>query len=155
MFDLKSFPDAVEKTGWTGWITKFLSTARELIVQRLSEGKCLVLMNAAGNVTNTLSSLSQIIIDPNFRTLNGFVYLIHKDWVAYGLSAPKQFPIFAHFIHCVFELFVQQPFAFEFNQVLLPYFILFYHILSYFLSNGCNRTSCFSCAIRWRQECWR
>lgn len=34
--------------------------------------------------TPTLLSIVQILIDPHYRTFNGFNELIHKDWIMYG-----------------------------------------------------------------------
>jgi myotubularin-related protein 6/7/8 len=34
--------------------------------------------------TSQLSSLSQICLDPYFRTIDGFMALVEKDWVSLG-----------------------------------------------------------------------
>jgi len=34
--------------------------------------------------TSQLSSLSQICLDPYFRTIDGFMALVEKDWVSFG-----------------------------------------------------------------------
>lgn len=99
-------------------ISKFLSVSTDLLAHRLQEGKSILLQNSQGNVCNSLACLTQLILDPHARTLNGFIALIHKEWVVYGLGATKQIAIFAHFAHCVFELLIQQPFAFEFTEAL-------------------------------------
>lgn len=79
--------------------------------------------------TSQVSSLVQLIIDPYFRTFDGFLTLVEKEWrVAgyrfktrhgigeYGKHADEErSPIFVLFLDCVHQLFIQNFESFEFN----------------------------------------
>ncbi|KAL6074245.1 Myotubularin-related protein 2 [Balamuthia mandrillaris] len=83
--------------------------------------------------TTQLCSLMQLMLDPHYRTMEGFHMLIEKDWLCYGhqfhlrcghggISGSlqrKQSPIFLQFLDCVWQLLQQFPFFFEFNDTLL------------------------------------
>ena len=79
-----------------------------------------------------LSSLSQILLDPFFRTINGFAVLIEKDWLSFGhqfalrngisikqSSEEQSSPIFLQFLDAVHQLQLQYPNSFEFNEKFL------------------------------------
>lgn len=77
-----------------------------------------------------VSSLTQIILDPFFRTKFGFQSLIQKDWVALGHPFANRLghilskdiepsPIFLLFLDCVWQLTQQYPTAFQFSETYL------------------------------------
>jgi hypothetical protein len=77
--------------------------------------------------TPQITSLAQLLLDPHYRTIEGFAILIEKDWcsfghkfserVAIGHPADEQFaPVFIQFLDCVFQIISQFPHAFEFNE---------------------------------------
>lgn len=77
-----------------------------------------------------ISSLTQIISDPYFRTKNGFQSLIQKDWVALGhhfafrlghVQNPdlEPSPLFLLFLDCVWQLLQQHPRAFQISETYL------------------------------------
>jgi hypothetical protein len=79
--------------------------------------------------TSQLSCLSQLLVEPRYRTIDGFHILIDKDWVAFGHMFTKrcigtggsklQTPIFLQFLDCVWQIMRQHPSRFEFNENLL------------------------------------
>ena len=78
--------------------------------------------------TSQLTSLVQIMLDPYYRTLEGFPRLIHKEWLCFGHrfetragsgTAPQEreiSPIFFMFLDCVFQMTRQFHTAFEFSS---------------------------------------
>eukprot|EP01105_Mastigella_eilhardi_P018716 TRINITY_DN4358_c0_g1_i1.p1 TRINITY_DN4358_c0_g1~~TRINITY_DN4358_c0_g1_i1.p1 ORF type:complete len:715 (+),score=197.66 TRINITY_DN4358_c0_g1_i1:242-2146(+) len=128
--------DAIAKklssTKWLLHIGMIIAGAAE-IVQLLEYGKSVVIHCSDGwDRTSQLSSLTLIILDPYYRTLNGFMVLIEKEWISYGHMMHKRIahvpsqkkqgeraPIFPQFIDCVFQLMNHLTNAFEFNEALL------------------------------------
>ncbi|KPP60316.1 myotubularin-related protein 12-like, partial [Scleropages formosus] len=77
-----------------------------------------------------ISSLVQVMLDPHFRTLEGFQSLVQKEWVAGGhhfldrcnyLHKDKelQSPVFLLFLECVWQLLQQYAPAFQFSETYL------------------------------------
>lgn len=76
-------------------------------------------------------SLAGIILDPYYRTIDGFGALVEKEWLAFGHkfstrcghiqgSDSKQVsPVFTQFLDCVWQLTQQFPYDFEFNEKFL------------------------------------
>ena len=83
--------------------------------------------------TSQLSALSQILLDKYYRTLEGFIVLIEKDWLSFGHQfrlrngfCPKEkrdefSPIFLQWLDCVYQIMEQNCSKFEFNVNLLSY----------------------------------
>ena len=71
------------------------------------------------------------MMDPYYRTIRGFQTLIEKDWVSFGYKfqdrvghahlakSAELSPVFQQWIDCVWQLWVQFPTEFEFNEQLL------------------------------------
>eukprot|EP01125_Pyxidicula_operculata_P004902 TRINITY_DN1814_c0_g1_i1.p1 TRINITY_DN1814_c0_g1~~TRINITY_DN1814_c0_g1_i1.p1 ORF type:complete len:2509 (+),score=641.73 TRINITY_DN1814_c0_g1_i1:27-7553(+) len=60
-----------------------------------------------------LSSIAQVMIDPYYRTIDGFFTLISKEWRISGESMWIHFNIF---ITCVYQLLVLHPTLFEYTE---------------------------------------
>lgn len=84
--------------------------------------------------TAQVAALTQILLDPYYRTFEGFAVLVEKDWLAYGhqfhkrighglrsFSADERGPIFLQFLDSVYQLICQNPTAFEYNDQFLIY----------------------------------
>ena len=89
--------------------------------------------------TAQLSCISQLLLDKYYRTLEGFICLIEKDWLSFGhqfryrngfysssdpndknAAKENQFsPIFLQWLDCVYQLMCQNYTKFEFNLNLL------------------------------------
>ena len=123
--------------------TKWLSYLSDLLLGSILVAKCLVLnknvlvhCSDGWDRTAQVCSLVQIILDPYYRTIEGFAVLVEKEWVSFGhkfasrngcddsLQKEKEkerCPIFIQFLHAVHQMTLQYPTAFEFNE----YFLLF------------------------------
>ena len=83
--------------------------------------------------TSQLAALSQILLDKYFRTLEGFIVLIEKDWLSFGhqfrlrngfCSKEKRdefSPIFLQWLDCIYQIIEQNCDKFEFNINLLSF----------------------------------
>ncbi|KAF2101676.1 phosphatases II [Rhizodiscina lignyota] len=104
--DITSFPpnrDQLTKSGWLKHITNLLDGAG-LIARQVGIHHSHVLIHCSDgwDRTSQLSALSQLCLDPYYRTLDGFITLVEKDWLSFGhmfrhrsgfLSSEKWFEI--------------------------------------------------------------
>ncbi len=85
-------------------------------------------------------SLSQIIIDPYFRTIEGLIVLIEKEWLSFGhqfafrngilikdANEDQRAPIFLQWLDCIHQLIYQMPNAFQFNLDLVLFIASHYN----------------------------
>ena len=79
--------------------------------------------------TPQICCLSQMLLDPYYRTLNGFCVLVAKEWVSFGhrfrtrighmvdnADDDGRSPTFIQFLDCVWQLLCSFPLRFEFNE---------------------------------------
>lgn len=76
-------------------------------------------------------ALTELCLDEYYRTVRGFEVLIEKDWISFGHKfhlryghgdikpSDQRSPIFPQFLFCVYQLLLQYPYAFQFNENLL------------------------------------
>jgi hypothetical protein len=87
--------------------------------------------------TAGLTALAQLMVDPYYRTLEGFCLLVEKEWCAFGHrfarrcgtggadhdradhADTQRSPIFVQWVDAVWQMWRQQPGCFEFNDRLL------------------------------------
>ena len=130
--NMKNFLSKFEETKWLQYISDLLQGGIT-VANNLKKGiNVLVHCSDGWDRTSQICSLAQIILDPFFRTIEGFAVLVEKEWVSFGhqfatrngLSFGKRkkgerSPIFVQFIHAVYQMTLQFPTAFEFNSNLL------------------------------------
>eukprot|EP00730_Choanoeca_flexa_P003422 TRINITY_DN11408_c0_g1_i4.p1 TRINITY_DN11408_c0_g1~~TRINITY_DN11408_c0_g1_i4.p1 ORF type:complete len:539 (+),score=70.23 TRINITY_DN11408_c0_g1_i4:2-1618(+) len=71
----------------TGWLkhSKTILAAAVAIVDKVTRGKSVLIHCSDGwDRTAQLASLSLLMMDPYYRTVEGFMVLIEKEWLAYG-----------------------------------------------------------------------
>lgn len=95
--------DLLRKSGWIRHIANILDgTALIARTVGILHSHVLIHCSDGWDRTSQLSALSQIMLDPYYRTLEGFIVLVEKDWLSYGhmfrhrsgfLSSDKWFSI--------------------------------------------------------------
>ncbi|TDG51198.1 hypothetical protein AWZ03_002285 [Drosophila navojoa] len=144
----------LESSGWLSLVLNSLN-ASCVVAQCLDQEGSPVLVHGAKGLDSTLivTSLVQIILNPDCRTVRGLQALIEREWIQaghpfaarhrYSCYTPHQLrnkhsgATFVLFLDCIFQLFTQFPCSFEFSTQLL--ILLFEH--SYFSQYGtflCN-----------------
>eukprot|EP01125_Pyxidicula_operculata_P013798 TRINITY_DN4578_c0_g1_i5.p1 TRINITY_DN4578_c0_g1~~TRINITY_DN4578_c0_g1_i5.p1 ORF type:complete len:499 (-),score=53.95 TRINITY_DN4578_c0_g1_i5:120-1616(-) len=125
----------LENTGWLKYIKSVLAGSVD-IVSKIDKNRSSVVMHCSDgwDRTSQLSAISQLLLDPEFRTMEGFEILIEKEWCSFGhrfaartglvsSSSAKdrndRAPIFIQFLECVWQISTQFPSAFEFNEEFL------------------------------------
>lgn len=126
----EKFLTHLEKTCWLLYVSLCLKTANEC-TDHLQYGKSVVLQEFEGrDMSCVISSLIQVLLDPFYRTINGFQSLIQKEWIALGhpfcdrmghvySKQAERSPLFLLFLDCVWQIFQQFPEAFEFSETFL------------------------------------
>lgn len=138
IWENKTYFSDLETTGWLEMISIILSKTI-LIVKALLKNSVLIHCSDGWDRTAQLTSLTQLLIDPFYRTFKGFCILIEKEWISYGhmfayrngfhvedLSENNYSPIFIQFLECVYNIVIQFPDKFEFNISLLEF--IAYHV---------------------------
>ncbi|XP_046802459.1 myotubularin-related protein 10-B [Lucilia cuprina] len=129
------FLSLLEKSNWLFYSSLCLRYAC-VAAEKLREGVSCVLQESNGrDLCCIISSLTQIILDPLYRSIDGFQSLIQKEWVA--LEHPfqrrlghvrlpadstvlqEESPVFLLFLDSVWQLLQQFPDEFEFSQTYL------------------------------------
>eukprot|EP01133_Synstelium_polycarpum_P013303 gene13303-15638_t len=138
--DKKSWSE-VAHTGWLNQIAKLLTASKRILNILHVEGLSVVVHCTDGwDRTSQLMSIVQVLADPYYRTMKGFIVLICKEWISYGhkfmtrsgaltsLNVKQTSPIFLQFIDCIWQLTRQFPTSFEFSDQFL--FAIFNHFHS-------------------------
>ncbi|VDP24753.1 unnamed protein product [Soboliphyme baturini] len=127
---LESKYHGLENSGWMKHIRSLLETAL-FIAESVKSGVTVVVHCSDGwDRTPQTISLASIMLDPYYRTLHGFQTLIEKEWLKFGhkfsdrcghifqpdSNSKEIAPIFTQFLDCVWQLMVQFPQAFGFNE---------------------------------------
>lgn len=86
--DYTNFPpsqDLLAKSKWLDYIT-ILLRGSELVARQVGINHSHVLIHCSDgwDRTSQISALSQICLDPYYRTLEGFIVLVEKDFVSFG-----------------------------------------------------------------------
>lgn len=86
--DVSSLPPSrqqLAKSGWLKHITGLLDgsalIARQVGIQH---SNVLIHCSDGWDRTSQLSALSQLLLDPYYRTIDGFIVLVEKDWLSFG-----------------------------------------------------------------------
>ncbi|XP_071844612.1 myotubularin-related protein 10-like isoform X3 [Apostichopus japonicus] len=121
---------ALENCKWLQHISACLERSK-IVATQLDDKKSVVLRESSGrDLSCVISCLTQIMLDPYYRTQLGFQSLVQREWVATGHdflvrsghcteSTEDVSPVFLLFLDCVFQLMRQYPMAFEFNDTFL------------------------------------
>lgn len=96
--------------------------------------------------TPQITTLASIMLDGYYRTIEGFQILVQREWIAFGHKfgdrcghgvgandTNERSPVFLQWLDCIYQLFLQNPVAFEFNEMFLVRKIL----LSNTLEDSC------------------
>lgn len=132
--DNKKIMSKIEACGWVNLLRNLLGVSLD-IANKMHYTRQTVLVHCSDGWDRTaqLCSLSQMILDPFYRTLEGFEIIIEKEWVSFGykfdercghfknetVRADERSPVFVQFLDCVYQLISQYPTAFQFNSRLL------------------------------------
>ncbi len=116
--------DSIRKLAWHSLLAQYFEIAHD-IADKILSGECVILQSgpATNDIDPVISSLVQIIIDPYYRTLDGFSVLVDKEWITSGYAFASRptvaYPMFYLFCNCVWELQNLHRRDFGFNEHIL------------------------------------
>lgn len=86
--DISPLSPSKELLARSGWLEHIglLLDGTSIVVRQIAVEHSHVLIHCSDgwDRTSQLSSLAQICLDPYFRTIDGFIALVEKDWVSFG-----------------------------------------------------------------------
>jgi len=126
----ETFLSKLENSLWLHYIRLVLSAATKISIAMSEEGaSCITHCSDGWDRTSQLSALTQLMLDPFYRTLEGFAILIEKEWLSFGHRFAERYghasaafdddqraPIFLQFLDCCYQLLRQFPASFEFDE---------------------------------------
>ena len=134
---------AFHTTGWCKHLEKII-TAAIRVVRFIESGNSVLIHCSDGwDRTSQVVSLAKLLIDPFFRTIEGFQILLRTDWLAAGhkfadrhfnaeretsMGRSEMSPIFLQWMDCVWQIWAKYPTLFEFTDQYLMYIL--YHSTS-------------------------
>ncbi|XP_050666457.1 myotubularin-related protein 4-like isoform X2 [Leptidea sinapis] len=156
--DQPNWHSNLERTLWLQNLSDVLRAA--CLVARAVEAGCPVLVHCSDGWDRTpqLSSAAQLLLDPHYRTRQGFRILIEREWLDFGHKfgdrCGHQFggedpnersPIFLQWLHVVYQLVRQFPCSFEFSEAYLIKLAVHVHSCmfgTFLCNNGRERMEC-------------
>lgn len=126
---------------WLFYLSCLLKSSINIVEAIADERSVLVHCSDGWDRTPQLVSLVQLMMDPFYRTYEGFRVLVEKEWLEFGhkfadrnavnadFDDPyEKCPIFLQWLDSIHQMIVQDPKAFEFNTFFLE--CLLYHTYS-------------------------
>jgi hypothetical protein len=123
---------SLEYTGWFSHLHFVIKGAVDIvncIDHPTTPSNAVVHCSDGWDRTSQIVSLAELLLDPYYRSLEGFQILIEKEWISFGhkfsdrtgvgkrsiWEENESGPIFLQWVECVWQICNQFPCAFEFN----------------------------------------
>ncbi|KAM6965556.1 phosphatidylinositol-3,5-bisphosphate 3-phosphatase MTMR3 isoform 2-T2 [Aplochiton taeniatus] len=133
MPDPANWLSALESTKWLQHLSLLLKAAL-LVVNAVNRDHRPVLVHCSDGWDRTpqIAALSKLLLDPYYRTIEGFQVLLETEWLDFGHKfadrcghgensedVNERCPVFLQWLDCVHQLQRQFPCSFEFNEAFL------------------------------------
>ena len=131
----KKFLSSFENCGWPNFIYGIIQASIN-IASAVKEGYSVLVHCSDGwDRASQVTAFSQLLIDPFYRTIKGYMILIEKDFVSFGhqfryrngycskeeVNENQESPILLQYLDATQQLLVQYPTYFEFNMKFLVF----------------------------------
>ncbi|XP_075685833.1 phosphatidylinositol-3,5-bisphosphate 3-phosphatase MTMR3 isoform X2 [Rhinoderma darwinii] len=133
MPDPANWLSALEGTKWLQHLSMLLKSS-SLVVHALDRDQRPVLVHCSDGWDRTpqIVALSMLLLDPYYRSIEGFQVLVETEWLDFGHKFAdrcghgensedlnERCPVFLQWLDCVHQLQRQFPCSFEFNEAFL------------------------------------
>uniref|UniRef100_A0A8C7KKQ6 phosphatidylinositol-3,5-bisphosphate 3-phosphatase n=1 Tax=Oncorhynchus kisutch TaxID=8019 RepID=A0A8C7KKQ6_ONCKI len=131
MPDPANWLSALESTKWLQHLSLLLKAAL-LVLNAVDRDHRPVLVHCSDGWDRTpqIAALSKLLLDPYYRTIEGFQVLVETEWLDFGHKFAdrcghgensedlnERCPVFLQWLDCVHQLQRQFPCSFEFNEL--------------------------------------
>ncbi|XP_060076299.1 myotubularin-related protein 3-like [Ylistrum balloti] len=131
--DQVNWLSGLETSKWLLHTSCLMKTANIVVSSIDKEGRPVLVHCSDGwDRTPQIISLATLQLDPYYRTMEGFLVLIEREWLDFGHKfadrcgngidiedTNERCPVFLQWIDCVYQLYTQFPTAFQFNEAYL------------------------------------
>jgi len=131
--DQASWLSGLETTKWLQNMSSLIKAAVLVVTVNEKEGRPVLVHCSDGwDRTPQIVSLAELMLDPYYRTVQGFQVLVEREWLHFGhkfadrcgnggqFDDPNErCPVFLQWLECVYQLLNQFPCEFEFNEAYL------------------------------------
>ncbi|RUS70884.1 hypothetical protein EGW08_021356 [Elysia chlorotica] len=118
---------------WLTYISALLRGANIVVdLMQVQHRPVLVHCSDGWDRTSQICSLSELMMDKYYRTHEGFQVLVEREWLHFGhkfaergghdtrcTDSNQMSPVFVQFLDCVYQLTLQYPAEFQFNEAYL------------------------------------
>lgn len=123
----------LDNTKWLHNMSSLLKAATLVVSNNDKDGRPVLVHCSDGwDRTPQIITLAELMLDPYYRTVAGFEVLIEREWLDFGHKMAdrngngvhledvnERCPVFMQWLECVYQLLLQFPCEFEFNQAFL------------------------------------
>uniref|UniRef100_A0A4W4DXD9 phosphatidylinositol-3,5-bisphosphate 3-phosphatase n=1 Tax=Electrophorus electricus TaxID=8005 RepID=A0A4W4DXD9_ELEEL len=131
--DPSNWLSALESTRWLQHLSVMLKAATLVCSAVEREGRPVLVHCSDGwDRTPQIVALAKVLLDPYYRTIEGFQVLVETEWLDFGHKfadrcghgenaedVSEQCPVFLQWLDCVHQLLKQFPCLFEFTEAFL------------------------------------
>jgi len=132
-YNNKKFLSSFEGTNWPNFIYGIIQASINVAFSVKNGHSVLIHCSDGWDRASQITAFSQLLIDPYFRTIKGYMTLIEKDFVSFGHqfryrngyyskeenNDNQVSPILLQYLDATHQLLVQYPMYFEFNMKFL------------------------------------
>ena len=132
-YNNKKFFSSFEYSNWPSFLYGIIEASINVAISVKNGHSVLIHCSDGWDRASQVTAFSQLLIDPYFRTIKGYMTLIEKDFVSFGhqfryrngyyskeeSNENQQSPILLQYLDATHQLLVQYPMYFEFNMKFL------------------------------------
>ncbi|XP_063963079.1 myotubularin-related protein 4-like isoform X1 [Lytechinus pictus] len=131
--DQSTWLSNLEATKWLQNLSMLLKSSIKVVTAIDQDARPVIVHCSDGwDRTPQIVALAEIMLDPFYRTMQGFQVLVEREWLDFGHKfadrcghrpgqddGNERCPVFLQWLDCIHQLLRQYPTAFEFNETFL------------------------------------
>lgn len=125
--DMPNWHSQLENSKWLSHMSLLISSAVRVATALEKDAQPVLVHCSDGwDRTTQIVSLAELLLDPYYRTIEGFQVLCEREWLEFGHKfadrcgigedVNEKCPVFVQWLDCVHNILQQYPTAFEFSK---------------------------------------